>query len=42
MAEETVLTWNAANWITVLLMVGIGVAVLGFVSKWAQARSKAA
>jgi hypothetical protein len=39
MAEETVITWNAANWITILLMVAIGVAVLGFVSKWVQSRS---
>jgi hypothetical protein len=39
MAEETVITWNATNWITILLMVAIGMAILGFVSKWVQSRS---
>jgi hypothetical protein len=33
MAEETILTWNPANWITVLLMVVLGFAVLGMVAK---------
>jgi hypothetical protein len=28
MREETFLTWNATNWVTVLLMVAIGFAVL--------------
>lgn len=39
MAEETILTWNTANWITVVLMVAIGFAVLGFVSKYVQQKS---
>lgn len=29
MAEETILTWNFANWITVLIMVILGFAILG-------------
>ena len=28
MAEGTYLSWNIPNWITVLLMVGIGMAVV--------------
>jgi hypothetical protein len=30
--EETILSWNVPNWITVLLMVGIGFGIIGFVS----------
>jgi len=33
MAEETILTWNAANWVTVLIMVILGFAALGMVSQ---------
>lgn len=33
MAEETILSWNAANWITVLLMVFLGTALLGMLAK---------
>ena len=29
--EETVLTWNVANWITVLIMVALGFAVLSLI-----------
>ena len=43
MAEETILTWNAANWITILLMVVLGFALLGMVAKViAQKRAKTA
>ena len=36
-AEETILTWNVANWITVLLMVVLGFAVVGMARKiWQQ------
>lgn len=31
--EETVLTWTVPNWITVVLMVIIGFAVLGLLGK---------
>lgn len=35
MAEETIISWNATNWVTVVLMVAIGFAVvttiIGFV-----------
>jgi hypothetical protein len=31
--DETVLTWTVPNWITVLLMVIIGFALLGFAGK---------
>lgn len=37
MAEQTILSWTPANWITVLLMVVLGFAVLGMVAKiWQQ------
>jgi hypothetical protein len=37
MAEETILSWTPANWITVLLMVVLGFAVLGMIAKiWQQ------
>ena len=42
MAEETIITWNPANWITVVLMVAIGFTILGFISRVAQQRKKAA
>lgn len=31
--EETVLDWTVPNWITVVLMVILGYAVLGFASR---------
>lgn len=34
--NETVLTWTVPNWITVLLMVFVGFAVLGVVAKVAR------
>lgn len=30
---ETIISWTPANWITVLLMVGLGFAILGAASK---------
>lgn len=41
MAEETIISWNATNWITILLMVAIGFTVLGFIAKWYQNRQSA-
>ncbi len=29
MAEETIISWSPANWITIVLMVAIGFAILG-------------
>lgn len=31
--EETILTWNLPNWITVLLMVFLGFALFGVIAK---------
>ena len=39
MAETTILSWNAANWITVLIMVVLGFAILGMVAKLIQQRT---
>jgi hypothetical protein len=37
--EETILSWNVANWITVLLMVVLGFALLGMIARiWQQKR----
>lgn len=33
MAEETIITWNATNWITVVVMVAIGFMVLSVLAQ---------
>lgn len=40
MAEETIITWSAANWITVILMAAVGFAILGFAMKVWQKRQQ--
>jgi hypothetical protein len=40
MDGESILTWNVPNWVTVVLMVALGMALLGFVSKWFRSRSE--
>ena len=40
MAEETIITWNVTNWITVILMAAIGFALLGFLTKVVKKRSQ--
>lgn len=40
MAEEAILTWNFANWVTILLMVILGFAILGLGAKLIKSRSK--
>ena len=32
--DENIVTWNVTNWITVVLMVEIGFAMLGFAQNW--------
>ena len=39
---ENVITWNTANWVTILLMVAIGFTILGFVARYAQSQKKTA
>lgn len=34
--EETIITWNVPNWITVVVMVAVGFLVLGLVSQIAR------
>lgn len=41
MAEETIVTWNPANWITVVLMVALGFTILGMVARIIQQRKAA-
>ncbi len=36
MAEETVLTWTPANWITVIIMVALGFTILGAIARIIQ------
>jgi hypothetical protein len=31
--DENIITWNIPNWITIVLMAGLGFAVLGFATK---------
>lgn len=38
MADDNILSWNFANWVTVVLMAAIAFAVLGLVQKWMQSR----
>ena len=42
MASEggAILTWNVANWITVILMAAIGFAILGTLMKFYQSRTQ--
>jgi hypothetical protein len=37
-AEETILSWNFANWFTVIIMASVGFALLGFGIKVYQQR----
>jgi len=39
MAEETIISWNFANWLTVIIMAALGFALLGFAVKVYQKRS---
>lgn len=41
MAEGTVITWNPANWITVVLMVALGFFVIGAITKMYQQKKGA-
>jgi hypothetical protein len=42
MAEDTILSWNVPNWITVLLMVVLGFALMGMIAKIWKSRRGAA
>ena len=33
MADETILSWNVANWVTVVIMVVLGFALIGMVAQ---------
>lgn len=39
--ERTIISWNLANWITVMLMAAAGYAVLGLVSQILKSRQGA-
>lgn len=39
--EQTYLSWNVANWISVLIMAAVGFAVIGFAVKTIRKRSDA-
>ena len=36
MADENIITWNVTNWVTILLMAGVGFFVLGVIQKYIQ------
>lgn len=38
MAQESIISWTPTNWITVLLMVALGFAIVGFVTKLVKQR----
>jgi hypothetical protein len=37
--EETIISWNVANWVTVILMAAIGFAIVGLVQRVIAKRS---
>ena len=41
MAEGVIISWNPANWLTVILMVAIGFAILGAAARIYQQRKGA-
>jgi len=41
MAEDNILSWNFANWVTVVLMAAIMFFLLGIVQKYMQAKVNA-
>lgn len=38
-AEETIISWNFANWLSVITMAAVGFAVVGFALKVYQQRT---
>lgn len=38
MADETIISWNVANWVTIILMASIGFALLGLAQKFVANR----
>lgn len=38
MAQETIISWNPANWITVIIMVALGFTILGAIARVIQQR----
>lgn len=38
MAESTIISWNATNWITILLMAFLGFVFLGFIVRVVQSK----
>lgn len=41
MAEETIISWTPANWITVVIMVALGFTILGAVARIVQQKRAA-
>jgi len=41
MADENIIAWNPTNWVTIVLMAGIGFAALGFLQSWYANRKSA-
>lgn len=38
MSDENILTWNATNWVTVVLMAAIGFGLLAVIQKYYTAK----
>jgi len=41
-SESTIISWNPANWITVVLMVALGFVILGAIARMVQNKRQAA
>jgi Tfp pilus assembly protein PilX len=42
MADDVILQWNFANWVTIILMVVLGFAVLGMIAQIVKQKRAAA
>jgi hypothetical protein len=41
-STETIISWNVANWVSVVLMAAVFFAALSLLTKWMKARQQAA
>ncbi len=38
--DDNIVTWDVTNWITIVIMAGIGFALFGFVRNWYAKKQK--
>jgi len=42
MSEQNIISWNPANWITIVLMAALGFTILGAIARMVQQRQQGA